>query len=299
MDCSQFGPHELAADVPRPTPERISWTVYEGLYERVLTPLLNGPPGRTGPNMLSINSPSLIPLYSSMAKSDTYQRHTRTPGYELFFKPDSETQHRQRRRAWAGLFTTTGYICSYSCLLICTSIDTGIAFIIILTALYVVLTHAHSNSLDALMPALERRTMELARCIEKRKTRADGQDLIDLKEALSHWAFDFTVRERNPHAGRRHRPWPRLVHPLFRRTPSRKHHLCVGRILPDFLNGKRAVDDRYHRNFVVAGWIAARKRDDLAACLRSVRAPFALSGRRDDLRRHALYGVDHGRRHRR
>ena len=49
------------------------------------------------------------------------------------------------------------------------------------------------------MPALERRTMELVGCIEKRKMRGDRDNVIDLKEALSHWAFDFTVRKRTRH----------------------------------------------------------------------------------------------------
>lgn len=130
-----------------------------------------------------------------MTKSDTYQRHTRTPGYELFFKPDSETQHRQRRRAWAGLFTATGYISFHipNYAHIRTRTDINITSFCTLTALYTSLMRSYIPRLDALMPALERRAMELVRCIERRKTKVDGQDLIDLKEALSHWAFDFTV----------------------------------------------------------------------------------------------------------
>lgn len=46
-----------------------------------------------------------------MEKSDTYRRHMRSRGFELFFKPPSSTQHRERRRLWAGLFTANGYIC--------------------------------------------------------------------------------------------------------------------------------------------------------------------------------------------
>ena len=42
------------------------------------------------------------------------------------------------------------------------------------------------------MPALERRTNELVRCIERRQAESET-GLVDLKEALSHWAFDYTV----------------------------------------------------------------------------------------------------------
>lgn len=63
-----------------------------------------------GPNILSISSPSVIPLYGVMEKSKTYQRHIRSEGLELFFKPDSTAQHRERKRLWAKMFTSTGYI---------------------------------------------------------------------------------------------------------------------------------------------------------------------------------------------
>ena len=66
--------------------------------------------GIAGPNILSVNSASLIPLYSTMEKSETYRRHIRTPGYELFFKPPSTAAHRERKRAWGALFTVKGYI---------------------------------------------------------------------------------------------------------------------------------------------------------------------------------------------
>ena len=60
--------------------------------------------------MLSINSTSILPLYSQMEKSDTYRRYMRSSGFELFFKPPSSAQHRERKRLWAGLFTADGYI---------------------------------------------------------------------------------------------------------------------------------------------------------------------------------------------
>ena len=63
-----------------------------------------------GPNILSVSSASVIPLYGIMEKSKTYQRHIRSEGFELFFKPDSTAQHRERKRLWAKLFTSTGYI---------------------------------------------------------------------------------------------------------------------------------------------------------------------------------------------
>ena len=52
----------------------------------------------------------MIPLYGIMEKGKAYQRHIRSEGFELFFKPDSKAQHRERKRLWTELFTSTGYI---------------------------------------------------------------------------------------------------------------------------------------------------------------------------------------------
>lgn len=42
------------------------------------------------------------------------------------------------------------------------------------------------------MPDLERRTVELLECIERRQSESEV-GFLDIKEAFSHWAFDFTV----------------------------------------------------------------------------------------------------------
>ncbi|RDX42351.1 cytochrome P450 [Lentinus brumalis] len=113
-----------------------------------------GPFVRIGPNILSINSASAIPLYVGMEKSETYRRHMRSPGFELFFKPAVTGQHRERKRIWAGLFT--------------------------------------ANGLSQLMPNLERRTLELMQCMERRQSQSE-RGLVDVKEVFSHWAFDYTT----------------------------------------------------------------------------------------------------------
>lgn len=125
---------------------------------------------------MSINSASAIPLYAIMEKSETYRRHMRSPGFELFFKPEVPALHRERRRVWAGLFTANGY-------------------------LYHIIHHAHEcqrersyfHSLSQLMPNLERRTMELMQYIERRQSQS-AHGVVDIKEVFSHWAFDYTVR---------------------------------------------------------------------------------------------------------
>ena len=48
------------------------------------------------------------------------------------------------------------------------------------------------HSLSQLMPNLERRTVELLQCMERRQSES-ATGFLDIKEAFSHWAFDFTV----------------------------------------------------------------------------------------------------------
>ncbi|KAI0763296.1 cytochrome P450 [Trametes elegans] len=110
-----------------------------------------GPFVRIGPNILSINSPSAIPLYMSAEKSDTYHRHLRNSGVELFLKPEVPKLHRERRRVWAGLFT--------------------------------------SGSLSQLMSYVEHRTSQLMLSVEGRCC-TNPRRRVDLREAFAHWAFD-------------------------------------------------------------------------------------------------------------
>ena len=42
------------------------------------------------------------------------------------------------------------------------------------------------------MPNLERRTIELLQCMQRRQLESET-GFLDIKEIFSHWAFDFTV----------------------------------------------------------------------------------------------------------
>ncbi len=62
------------------------------------------------------------------------------------------------------------------------------------------------HSLSQLMPNLERRTLELMQCMERRQSQSE-RGLVDVKEVFSHWAFDYTVRfahSLKSEHGRRH-----------------------------------------------------------------------------------------------
>ncbi|KAI0706342.1 cytochrome P450 [Earliella scabrosa] len=157
----RLSPWHPLASFPGPWAAKVSglWLTYMSLggQRYLLIDALHrryGPFLRIGPNMLSINSTSILPLYSQMEKSDTYRRYMRSSGFELFFKPPSSAQHRERKRLWAGLFTADG--------------------------------------LAQLMPALEQRTVELMQCIERHQAQSDG-GLVDLKEVFGLWAFDYTT----------------------------------------------------------------------------------------------------------
>ena len=42
------------------------------------------------------------------------------------------------------------------------------------------------------MPNLERRTIKLLQCMQRRQLESET-GFLDIKEVFSHWAFDFTV----------------------------------------------------------------------------------------------------------
>ncbi|KAI1783613.1 cytochrome P450 [Ganoderma leucocontextum] len=112
-----------------------------------------GPFVRIGPNTLSINSPSAIPLYLNAEKSDMYQ----APGHQveftsLFFKQDGVDAHRARRRLWSAMFVPDG--------------------------------------LADLTPLLERRTVQLLKTMERRQSETRA-GFLDLYETMYHWSYDF------------------------------------------------------------------------------------------------------------
>ena len=63
----------------------------------------------TGPNVLSINTPSATALYQTMEKSESYRFPNHDDVIALFFKNSAENSkelHRERKRTWGPMFTT-------------------------------------------------------------------------------------------------------------------------------------------------------------------------------------------------
>ncbi|KAI0706338.1 cytochrome P450 [Earliella scabrosa] len=107
---------------------------------------------RIGPNILSVNMPSITSMYQFMEKSEAYRRPDRTNIVTLFFKNTTEKLHRDRKRIWSTLFTPAGQA-------------------------------------ELLVP-LERRVWELMQCLEGRQ--AQGSDgYVDFGLAIAHWSYDF------------------------------------------------------------------------------------------------------------
>ncbi|KAI0763298.1 cytochrome P450, partial [Trametes elegans] len=111
-----------------------------------------GPFMRIAPNIVSINSPSAVSIYQTMEKSEAYRRPARIKVVTLFFKNETENQHRERKRIWSALFTPSG------------------------TA--------------DIFPALEKRTWELMHCLERRQAQ-DANNVVDLSLSIAHWSYDF------------------------------------------------------------------------------------------------------------
>ncbi|KAI0759687.1 cytochrome P450 [Trametes elegans] len=105
---------------------------------------------RIGPDAVSINSPSAIPLYNTLEKAESYRLPAHDAVASIFLKQDSRDGHRERKRVWGALFTP--------------------------------------SSVSYLTPALERRTWQLMQCIERRQSAGDG--FVDLAEAFYHWSYD-------------------------------------------------------------------------------------------------------------
>ncbi|OJT10972.1 Cytochrome P450 67 [Trametes pubescens] len=116
-----------------------------------------GPFLRIGPNTLSLNTPAATSVYLTMEKGEAYRFPAHDDVMGIFFKPKSKEVHRERKKLWGGMFTPNGLV--------------------------------------QLTPALEKRTWELLRCIERRQKANGGY--VNLPEAFSHWAHDFMELMKN------------------------------------------------------------------------------------------------------
>ncbi|KAI0667902.1 cytochrome P450 [Trametes maxima] len=111
-----------------------------------------GPFVRVGPNIVTVNSPTVATIYNNSIKSELYRIADRTINHvSLFFKPYTKKGHRERRRIWGGMFTTAG--------------------------------------LAEVLPSIEHRTWQLIKVLDRRQ-EARGDGLVDVGEALGHWAYD-------------------------------------------------------------------------------------------------------------
>ncbi|EIW57876.1 cytochrome P450 [Trametes versicolor FP-101664 SS1] len=110
-----------------------------------------GPFLRIGPNTLSLNTPAATSVYLNMEKSEAYRFPAHDDVVGIFFKQESKEVHRERKKLWGGMFTP--------------------------------------NGLAQLTPALEKRTWEVMRCIERRQKANGGY--VNLPEAFYHWSHDF------------------------------------------------------------------------------------------------------------
>ncbi|KAI1785123.1 cytochrome P450 [Ganoderma leucocontextum] len=112
-----------------------------------------GPFLRIGPNTLSINSSSAVPIYVCAEKSEMYRLPGHFDAAGLFFKQDKPDVHRARRRIWSPMFAPGG--------------------------------------IAPLVPQLERRTVQLLKTLEQRQSETkDG--FVEMSEPMYHWAHDFT-----------------------------------------------------------------------------------------------------------
>ncbi|KAI0833790.1 cytochrome P450 [Trametes gibbosa] len=110
-----------------------------------------GPFLRIAPNTLSLNTPTATSVYLNMEKSEAYRFASHDDIVAIFFKQETKEAHRDRKRIWNGMFTP--------------------------------------NGLAQLAPALEKRTWQVMRCIERRQAANNGY--VNLPEAFYHWSHDF------------------------------------------------------------------------------------------------------------
>ncbi|KAI0648721.1 cytochrome P450 [Trametes meyenii] len=105
---------------------------------------------RIGPDAISINSPTALPLYNQLEKGESYRFPNHDDVISIFLKQDNKEGHRERRRIWGGLVSPRG--------------------------------------ITEQVPALEKRTWQFMRCIERRQSAQDG--CMDLAEAFYHLFYD-------------------------------------------------------------------------------------------------------------
>ncbi|KAI0636113.1 cytochrome P450 [Trametes polyzona] len=154
----RLGPWHPLAGYPGPVLWRISsvyltYISFMGRRHLILDRLhaKYGPFLRIGPNTLSLNTPAATSIYLNMEKSEAYRFPAHDDIVGIFFKQESKELHRERKRIWGGMFTP--------------------------------------NGLAQLTPALEKRTWEVMRCIERRQAANGGY--VNVPEAFYHWSHDF------------------------------------------------------------------------------------------------------------